>query len=222
MTWEEAAKKFKLGDSSVQAFSQMAGPRLSPAPLNSNHAYSQHSHAMDLDAPHSQQPVQAGLAEARISRTPLPSAPRPEKTANVAPLPGLDSFRADLQGSADRIVASPFRSRYATVSVLLVRWQDDQDIEAKKAVQDLAKVFGEDYDYAVQVRSIPTSSDEYKSPWIWLSRAVADFIATPNQRDVLHIFYYTGHSYLDGDRDMVLARSVVSPHSLSLIPPRLT
>ena len=84
---------------------------------------------MDLDTSPSQQPVQPGLAEARISRTPLPSAPRPERTVNMAPLPGLDNFRTDLQGSADRILANPFRSRYAAVSVLLVRWQDDDDIE---------------------------------------------------------------------------------------------
>ncbi|KXX82938.1 hypothetical protein MMYC01_200622 [Madurella mycetomatis] len=204
MTWEEAARKFKLGDSSMQAFAQMAGSRLSPAPLNANHTFTQDSQAMDLDVSASQ-PIQHGLAETRISRTPLPSAPRPEKTVNMAPVPGWDSFRADLQGSADRILANSFRSRYAAVSVLMVQWQDDEDAEAKRAVQELGKVFGEEYKFSVQIKSIPTSSDDGKKPWIWLSRTVADFIENPNQRDVLHIFYYSGHSYLDGERDMVLA-----------------
>lgn len=159
---------------------------------------------MDLDASPAQQAAQPP-SEARI-RTPLPSGPRLEKPINLPPLPGFDSFRADLQGSADRILSNPCRSRYASVSVLLVRWQDDQDIGSRNATQELAKVFSEDYHYTVQVKLIPTSPDESKSPWLWLSRVVADFIADQNQRDILKIFYYSGYSYLDGDRDTVLAR----------------
>jgi hypothetical protein len=157
---------------------------------------------MDLDASPTQHARQPSFSEARI-RTPLPTGPRPEKPANIPPLPGYDSFRADLQGSADRILASPSRSRYANVSVLLVHWQDDEYPGARNAMQDLSKVFGEDYNYIVQTKSIPTS------PGIWLSRVVTDFIADQDQRDILKIFYYSGYSYLDGDRDTVLARLVL-------------
>ncbi|KAL2021409.1 hypothetical protein VTK56DRAFT_7162 [Thermocarpiscus australiensis] len=200
MTWEEAARKFKSShDSSMQALAPVTGPRLSSKPV-----FTQDPQEMDLDASPSQQP---GLGEARI-RTPLPSGPRPDKPAGLPSLlPGLESFRSDLQGSANRMLANPFRSRYANVSVLLVRWQDDEDIGARSAIQDLAKVFSEDYHYTVQIKSIPTSSDGSRSPWLWLSRVVTDFITDQNQRDILKIFYYSGHSYLDGDRDTVLASS---------------
>jgi hypothetical protein len=115
----------------------------------------------------------------------------------------------DLQGSADRILASPFRSRYASVSVLMVRWHDDEDSGGQNAWRDLAKTFREDYNYTVQTRSIPTSTEGSKRPWLWLSQVVADFVADHNQRDCLNIFYYSGYSYLDCDREMVFARFVL-------------
>ena len=162
---------------------------------------------MDLDTSPTQQHAQPALSEARI-RTPLPSGPRPDKHAHLPPLPGFDNFRADLQGSADRILGSPFRSRYANVSVLLVRWQDDEDVGAHAAINDLAKTLHDTYHYAVHIKSIPMSTEESRTPWLWLSQAVTDFVADHNQRDCLKIFYYSGYSYLDSDRESVLARSV--------------
>ncbi|KAL2130120.1 hypothetical protein VTI74DRAFT_6882 [Chaetomium olivicolor] len=206
MTWEEAARRFRSHDSPTQGLTPMTGPQLSPAALNSRQSFSQDSREMDLDASPTQQHVQPSLSEARI-RTPLPSGPRPDKAANLLPLPGFETFRTDLQGSVDRILASPFRSRYAHASVLLVRWQDDEDPVAQSAVQELAKTFHEDYNYAVQIRSIPASQDEPRNPCMWLSQVVTDFVADHDQRDCLKIFYYSGYSYLDGDRDTVLASS---------------
>lgn len=212
MTWEEAARKFNSRshhEPSSHELAPIAGPRLSPAPLSSKAVFTPDSQEMDLDtSPSHHPPIQPTLSETRISRTPLPSGPRPEKPASMLPLPGLDSFRTDLQGSADRILANPFRSRYAHVSVLLVRWQDDDDLAAQSAVQDLAKVFAEDYRYAVQIKSIPASHDESRNPWLWLSSVVTDYM-NYNHRDILKIFYYSGYSYLDGDRDTVLARFVL-------------
>lgn len=209
MTWEEAARKFKSHDSSMQGFASMAGPRLSPAPLTSRSNFTQDPQDMDLDASPTQQIAHPSLSlnDPRI-RTPLPTGPRLEKPANIAPLPGYDNFRADLQGIADRILSNPSRSRYAGVAVLLVRWQDDEDINARTALQDLAKVFGESYHYNVQTKSVPRSTDESRSPYFWLSRTATDFLEEHNQRDILKIFYYSGYSYLDGDRDTVLARLV--------------
>ncbi|KAL2258854.1 hypothetical protein VTK26DRAFT_7670 [Humicola hyalothermophila] len=208
MTWEEAARKFRSHDSSMQGIASMVGPRLTPAPLNSRSNFTHDPQDMQLDAPPSQQTAQQtlSLSDPRI-RTPLPTGPRPEKHAGMAPLPGYDHFRADLQGSADRILLSPSRCRYAGVAVLLVRWQDDEDPGARAAVQDLARVFAENYHYNVQTKSIPKAADESRSPYFWLSRAVTDFLEDHNQRDILKIFYYSGCSYLDGDRDTVLASS---------------
>ncbi|KAK4152234.1 hypothetical protein C8A00DRAFT_16424 [Chaetomidium leptoderma] len=206
MTWEEAARRFRSHESSSQGLSPIAGPQLSPAPLNARPSFIHDPREMDLDTSPSQQHAQPVLSEARI-RTPLPSGPRPEKHVNMAPLPGFDTFRADLQGSADRILANPFRSRYANVSVLLVGWQDDEDPGVHGAIQDLAKTFHEDYSYTVQTKSIPTSTEESRSSWLWLSQVLTDFVADHDQRDCLKIFYYGGYSYLDGDRQPILASS---------------
>lgn len=206
MTWEDAAKRFRSHETSSQGLSPIIGPQISPAPLNTRGSFSQDSRDMDIDTSPTQQHAQPPLSESRI-RTPLPSGPRPDKHVNLPPLPGFDSFRADLQGSADRILGGPFRSRYANASVLMVRWQDDEDAGAQNALSDLAKTFHENYHYTVHVKVIPTSTEESRSPWLWLSQAVTDFIADHNQRDCLRIFHYTGHSYLDSDREMVLASS---------------
>ncbi|KAK4105372.1 hypothetical protein N658DRAFT_417430 [Parathielavia hyrcaniae] len=205
MTWEDAAKRFRSLDSSGQGLSALAGPQLSPAPLHSRASFSQDPRDMDLDTSPTQQ-YPPSLSESRI-RTPLPSAPRPEKHANMPPLPGFEAFRADLQGSANRILASPYRSRYANVSVLLVGWQDDPDTGAQNAIHELAKTFHEDYNYSVHIKSIPTSPEGVRTPWLWLSQIVTDFVADHNQRDCLKIFCYSGYSYLDGNRDAVLASS---------------
>ncbi len=218
MTWEEAARRFRSHESPAQGLSPLDGPQLSPAPLNSRPPFAHDPREMDLDTSPSQQHAQPALSEARI-RTPLPSGPRPEKLANLPPLPGFDSFRTDLQGSADRILSNPFRSRYASVSVLLVRWQDDEDPGGQSAWNDLAKTFREDYNYTVHKRTISASAGGPKTPWLLLSQVVTDFIADHNQRDCLNILYYSGYSYLDREREMVLARFVFSHLIPSLASP---
>jgi hypothetical protein len=49
--------------------------------------------------------------------------------------------------------------------------------------------------------------DGCKSPWRWLSRKTNEFVEDRDQRDVLKIVYYNGHSYLDSNREMILASS---------------
>jgi hypothetical protein len=159
---------------------------------------------MDIDPPLSHPPSQPSQNEGRI-RTPLPSGPRPDKQL-LPPLPGFDTFRADLQGSVDRILANPFRSRYAHVSVLMIRWQDDDDSETRSALEELARLFQEDYGYAVYVKPIPRVTDESRNPSLWLTNVLGEFLSNHDQRDCLKIFYYAGYCYLDPDRQPVLAR----------------
>ncbi|KAL2178791.1 uncharacterized protein P884DRAFT_197041 [Thermothelomyces heterothallicus CBS 202.75] len=205
MTWEDAAKRFRSHQSSTYGLSPVTGPSISPAPVNRRLSFAQESRDVDMDTSPTQQHAQPALSEPRI-RTPLPSGPRPDnKHVSLPPFPGFDSFRADLQGSADRILASPFRSRYANVSVLLVRWQDDDDPGVQSAINELAKTLHEIYHYTVHIKSIPSSTEGSRSPWLWLSQVVTDFVAEHNQRDCLRIFYYSGYSYLDADRQSVLA-----------------
>ncbi|KAL1836281.1 hypothetical protein VTJ49DRAFT_5342 [Mycothermus thermophilus] len=202
MTWEEAARRFRSHEPS-QELPPIRGSQLSPATLTSGQ---EPPRAMDIDPPTSHALSQPLQNEGRI-RTPLPSGPRPEKPIQLPPLPGFDNFRADLQGSADRILANPFRSRYAHVSVLMVRWQEDEDSAAQSALNELERTFQEDYDYTVYVKTIPRWADESRTPYLWLSQVLGDFVTDHNQRDCLKIFYYTGCSYLDADREPVLASS---------------
>ncbi|KAK4230589.1 hypothetical protein QBC38DRAFT_356863 [Podospora fimiseda] len=177
--------------------------------------YSQDQAAMDIDLPPLQQSA-FGTPPAP-GRTPLPSSPRLHRPFNLVPVAGQDSFRAELQGTASRIASNPLRSRYARVSVLLARWQDDEDETAKKAMEDLADTLSKDYDYKVEPAPIPTYSGGKNNSALWLTNKVAEFLLEDNQRDVLKIFCYSGHSYLGPDRDTIFASSK-KPDPESFIP----
>ncbi|KAK0729296.1 hypothetical protein B0T21DRAFT_385379 [Apiosordaria backusii] len=203
-TWEALTKKY--GHSSPP---NANGRPLSPALTNFKSMLVQDPEEMEVEPtpfPHSQQLNQVNPHDARI-RTPLPSGPRPERPTSMIPVAGLESFRADLQGSASRILASALRSRYASVSAMLVRWQDDEDAEARNDIEELARVFKEDYNYSVKTKYIPTSGDPGNSSYLWLNREVNTFVTSHNQRDTLKIFYYSGHSYLGEDRDTMISSS---------------
>ncbi|KAK3995395.1 hypothetical protein QBC44DRAFT_25167 [Cladorrhinum sp. PSN332] len=178
---------------------------LSPVIPASRLSFSQDQPDMDIDSlPLQQTPFDTPPAP---GRTPLPSSPRLHKPINMVPVPGQDGFRAELQGSASRIASNPLRSRYAQVSVLMTQWQDDEDGTAKKAIEDLADTLSNDYNYRVEYTIIPTYSDAKHNPALWLTGKVTEFLLEDNQRDVLKIFYYSGHSYLGRDRDTILASS---------------
>jgi hypothetical protein len=119
----------------------------------------------------------------------------------------MDSPKADLQGLASRVLADPYRGRYRTVQVLLLYWQDDDDLtDVKGAVDEVGSILSGSYNYTVEIKSIPSPSESCKSSWKWLSSTITSFVEHRDQRDDLKIVYYNGHSYLDADRQMVLAR----------------
>ena len=67
-------------------------------------------------------------------------------------------------------------------------------------------VLRDEYNYTFDIYRIPASSDEGKTPFRNLSRKIEELVDDRNQRDVLKLVFYTGHSHLDGNRDMVLTR----------------
>lgn len=226
MTWEDAVKKYHRPMSpSVQEIAPLGPQRpISPAPalnhshLNHNHNHSHtHNHgnhinsvfkgdaadAMDLDPLPPQSSSQSPPSDSRL-RTPLPSGKPPT-------LPGIDSLRAVLETHASRIFSTPHRGRYSAAQVLLLYWQDDDDPELSDTVQDLADVFDKQYRYTFQKQKIPSPSAECRNPWRWLLQQIAAFADDRDQRDVLKILYYNGHSFLDKNREMVLARYVRGP-----------
>lgn len=156
---------------------------------------------VDMSAPH--QPGRPPLSEAR-TRTPLPSGPRLEKSLS---LPGIESLKNELQNNIPRALSTPNRGRYSAVQALLLFWHDDDDAAlVRGAVEELADVLDKYYHYTFHIQTIPSSPDGFKSSWRWLSRQLNEFAEDRDQRDVLKIVYYAGHTYLDGNREMVLAR----------------
>lgn len=207
MTWEDAVRKYHRSHSpTIQdiAPSLSAQRPLSPAPLMNSvkPMYPQDAQdMMEIDSP--TPPGQHRLSESRI-RTPLPSGPRLDKPPM---LPGIESLKSDLQTNVSRILSTPSRSRYSSAQVLLLYWQDDPDLSVGSSVKELSEVLDQYYRYTFSISPIPSSSEACKNPWRWLSRKITDFVEDRDQRDVLKIVYYNGHSYLDGNREMVLASS---------------
>jgi hypothetical protein len=90
-------------------------------------------------------------------------------------------------------------------------WQDDdQPATVHAAVQELADVFEKYYRYTFQIQVIPAPEPGLaRDTWRWLSRTLDRFAEDDDHRDVLKIVYYAGHTFLDGNREMNLARCVV-------------
>lgn len=221
MSWEEAVRKYR-SSSPLQDLSALTGRRpISPASNHIRPPFTQDPQDMDIDRGSTRTPANAQatpgrppLSESRL-RTPLPSGPRLEKPVPMPPLaaapplvsalPNIDSIKSDLEGSVSRILSSPHRSRYTTASVLVIHWQDEEPA-AKAAVDELSDVFKQTYHYALDFAKIPSSeSDGCRNPWRWLSRIVNDFTERSDTRDTLKIVYYSGYSFLDENREMVLA-----------------
>jgi hypothetical protein len=87
----------------------------------------------------------------------------------------------------------------------MLYWEADDDSNVKTSVEQLAGVLTGNYNFTLHPRAIPPESG-IKSSWTWLSDALNDFMRLNDHPDVLKIVYYNGYSYLDGNRQMVLAR----------------
>lgn len=207
MSWDEAKRRYRSHSQDPQEPIAISSERSFHA-VNGNYTFE--PQGMDLDqSPTSQQMVQSSSSEAqrRSARTPLPSGPRLERTAQAAmSLPGIDTFKSNLQSHASSIIANPIRSRYSAVYALLLVWEDEQDEAVKQSVEELRSVLDRHYHYTFEMDVIP--SDEPERSWRWLSRRIDHFMGSNDQRDVLKIFYYNGRTQLDGNRAMVLARYV--------------
>ncbi|RYP44429.1 hypothetical protein DL768_009101 [Monosporascus sp. mg162] len=201
MTWEEAVRKYR-SSSPLQDLASLTGRPISPASKRVRLSSPRTSQEMEIDSPSAlanpqTTPGRAPLSEARL-RTPLPSGPRLDKAVSMPPLaaapapltalPNIVSLRADLEGAVSRMLSSPHRSRYTAVSVLLIHWQDEGDLAAIAAVDELSEVFNKVYHYSLEVAKIPSSKpDGCTNSWRWLSRTVDDFAERNDTREVLKI-----------------------------------
>jgi hypothetical protein len=102
----------------------------------------------------------------------------------------------------------------------MLYWEADDDSSVKDFVEQLAGVLTGNYNYTLYPKAIPTESGN-KSSWTWISDALNDFMRLNDQPDVLKVVYYNGYSYLDGNRQMVLARYAETTRSSAGVAIRL-
>ena len=110
----------------------------------------------------------------------------------------FESFARHLQDAAMLIYRQTQRSTYTSVSVLLLRWEEDTSVD-----QDLAapeKVFREKYNYHTDRWSIPT----VPNPSIKLGVQMASFLEHARS-DHLLIIYYAGYGYVGADNQLYWA-----------------
>ncbi|KAI0198395.1 hypothetical protein F4808DRAFT_261491 [Astrocystis sublimbata] len=228
MSWEEAVQKYR-SSSPLQELATLAGRPISPAPSQMRPPpppYAQNSQEMDIDSTPATPnpritPGRTSPNETRINRTPLPSGPRIDRHSSIPsipspivashspyPLPHVGSIRHDLESMASKILSSPYRSRYSNVYALLIYWEDEHESNIAGSVEELADVFQKYYHYVPEIIKIPsTARDGYSNPWRWLSRIINEFVDKSDTRDTLKIVYYSGYTFLDENREMVLSSS---------------
>lgn len=211
MTWEELAQKFPNS-----AETQQLETIVPPTPRNlqtqesRKHSISTPSpEFMDIDSSPTQQQTRASFSESRV-RTPLPSKPRQDRasTGSFPPLngslPNGNISMSNSQGAALRAPEGFVRDRYRRVSALFLRWQDDEDPALINPMDEFREVLGEYYDCSCLTKIIP-SANQHHNTSMWVLDEILQFLKTDTE-DELKILYWSSHSYLDGDRQMILAR----------------
>lgn len=91
------------------------------------------------------------------------------------------------------------QSRYTSVSVLLLRWEEDKSVVTDMAT--LEQVFRERYNYQTERWAIPTVAN----PSMKLAAQMAKFVENARP-DHLLIVYYAGHGYVGPDNQLYWAR----------------
>jgi len=119
------------------------------------------------------------------------AAPPPERT-------DFESFARHLQDAAMLIYAQANRSLYTSVSVLLLRWEDDLSVE--QDLLQLQKVFRERFNYRTESWSIPSCPN----PSIKLTMQMAQLIEHARP-DHLLIVYYAGYGFVGSDHNLYWA-----------------
>ncbi|KAF4629681.1 hypothetical protein G7Y89_g8464 [Cudoniella acicularis] len=119
------------------------------------------------------------------------AAPPPERT-------DFESFARHLQDAAMLIYAQANRSPYTSVSVLLLRWEDDLTVEPDLML--LQKVFRERFNFRTETWSIPSCPN----PSVKLTMQMAQHIEYARS-DHLLIVYYAGHSFVGSDHNLYWA-----------------
>lgn len=136
-------------------------------------------------------PLDRQPAQARAYAGPDAAAPLPERH-------DFEAFARHLQDAAMHIYHQTHKPQYSAVSVLLLRWEEDESVEAD--VVSLEKVFRECYNYRTETWHIPTVAN----PSIKLGVQMASFLEHAHS-DHLLIIYYAGCGYVSPDGQLYWA-----------------
>ncbi|KAF5021862.1 hypothetical protein F66182_6089 [Fusarium sp. NRRL 66182] len=125
----------------------------------------------------------------------------PAQEAPPAPLSerhDFESFARHLQDAAMLIQRQTERHPYTGVSVLLLRWEEDESVDEDLAA--LEQVFQKQYKYRTERWHIPT----VPNPSIKLGVQMASFLEHARANHLL-IIYYAGHGYVSSDGQLFWA-----------------
>ncbi|KAF4969248.1 hypothetical protein FSARC_3501 [Fusarium sarcochroum] len=125
----------------------------------------------------------------------------PAQEAAPAPLSerhDFESFARHLQDAAMLIQRQTERHPYTDVSVLLLRWEEDESVDEDLAA--LEQVFQKQYKYRTERWHIPT----VPNPSIKLGVQMASFLEHARANHLL-IIYYAGHGYVSPDGQLFWA-----------------
>lgn len=120
------------------------------------------------------------------------------------PLPArveFECFARHLQDAAMMIQRSAERAPYTSVSVLLLRWEEDTSVEPELLA--LEGILRDQYNYQTERWNIPTVAN----PSIKLGVQMASFLENARPGHLL-IIYYAGHGYAGMDNQLYWARLV--------------
>ncbi|KAL2196588.1 hypothetical protein P885DRAFT_38032 [Corynascus similis CBS 632.67] len=122
-------------------------------------------------------------------------------TETAPRLPERDEFEAfarHLQDAAIHIQQQTLRPKHTSVSVLMLRWEDDTSVQSDMLA--LERVFQERYHYHTDKWAIPT----VPNPSVKLGVRIASFLDNARP-DHLLIIYYAGHGYVGPDNQLYWA-----------------
>lgn len=150
------------------------------------------------------------------SGVPFESSPISSKSSDTQPpqkkrkpLPG--SRRDRVPHGTAQAAHSPLtvgNNPYKAVHALHLRWADESRQNVIQAGLDLEKTLRDTYSFSYQTESMPLGASQRQ-----LKDKIDHFIENKDEHDVLKIIFYTGESYLDGDRNMMLAAYVSLPQN---------
>lgn len=93
--------------------------------------------------------------------------------------------------------------RYDSVYVKMLCWEDEDLHDVKRTMDGLRMVLEHHYHYSCEIDLIPSASSS-----MWLVGKLQRFFSYQDQPNVLKVFYYNGHSFMNRDLEQVLTRYV--------------